>query len=89
MDNDALKLSLEQKIEKGQQAKVALSFFDSFEAAQKEKLWIAAQKNDTQQLTALGYIALTAGAFKSYLQAAVSDGQVAERDLQMEEIRNG
>ena len=89
MDNEARKTGLEQKIERGQQARVALSFFDEFEADQKEKLWTAAQKNDSQLITALGYIALTAGAFKSYLQAAVSDGQVAERDLQMEEIQNG
>ncbi len=88
MDNDR-RLSLEQLIEKGQQAKVALTFFDGFEADQKEKLWAAAQKNDSQLITALGYIALTVGNFKAYLQAAVSDGQVAERDLQMEVIKNG
>ncbi len=88
MDNDR-RLSLEQLILKGQQAEVALSFFDGFEAQQKERLWKAAQKSDTVMITALGHIALTMGAFKDYLTAAVNDGKVAHKDLQMEEIKNG
>lgn len=88
LDN-AKRLELEQIIERGQSAKIALSFFDDFEVEQKEKLWKAASKSDTQMVTALGYIALTAGTFKEYLLAAVADGTVAEKDLQMEVLKNG
>lgn len=88
MDNEH-RLQLETLIERGQQAKVALSFFDGFEDEQKRRLWAAAQKSDAQMMAAIGHIALTVGAFKDYLTAAISDGKIAEKDLQMEEIKNG
>ena len=88
MDN-AKRLQLEQLIAKGQQAKVALSFFDAFEALQKQKLWDAALEMDATKLIATRHIAQTTGDFKSFLQAAVSDGMIAEKDLEMEVVRNG
>ena len=88
MDN-ARRLQLENLILRGQQAKTALSFFDEFEQAQKQTLWDAALEMDATKLIAARHIAQTTADFKSLLQTAVTDGMIAAKDLQMEEIRNG
>ena len=88
MDNTR-RLQLEQLIAKGQQARVALSFFDEFETLQKQKLWDAALEKDATALITTRHIAQTTADFKSFLQAAASDGMIAEKDLMMEDTRNG
>lgn len=88
MDNTR-RLQLEQLIAKGQQARVALSFFDDFEQEQKQKLWEACLERDATAMIQTRHIAQTTADFKSFLQTAVSDGMIAEKDLMMEDTRNG
>jgi len=88
LDN-ARRLQLENLILRGQQAKTALSFFDAFEQEQKQKLWDAALEMDATSMIAARHIAQTTADFKSFLQTAVSDGMIAEKDLMMEDTRNG
>ncbi|WP_321823106.1 hypothetical protein [Pyramidobacter piscolens] len=79
MDLDRGKL--EQQALRGQQAKTCLSFFDDFERDMKDRLWRATQRNDRPAKEALAYIAMTVELFKSFLQSAVGDGLVAEKEL--------
>ena len=88
MDNTK-RLQLENLILRGQQAKTALSFFDAFEKEQKQKLWEACLERDATAMIQTRHIAQTTADFKSFLQAAVSDGMIAEKDLRMEDTRNG
>lgn len=79
------RVKLEQCALRGQQATVCLSFFDDFERDMKDRLWRATQKNDRPAKEALAYVAMTVDLFKSFLQAAVSDGLIAEKELKGEE----
>ena len=78
---DLDRAKLEQQVLKGQQANACLSFFDDFENDMKDRLWQATQKDDRAAKEALAYVAVTIKMFKSFLQSAVGDGLVAEKEL--------